>query len=82
MPISNENRDALLKALEDILDTRDKRYMFLRMEFRDMIRYIQLEGSAQNASLKIYIEFEKRGMIGSLIATLNSKFDLNLLLNL
>lgn len=82
MAISNENRDALLKALEDILDTRDKRYMFLRMEFPNLIPYIQLEGSAQNTSFNIYIEFEKQGMIGSLIATLNSKFDLNLLLNL
>ena len=79
MHISTEQRDAFLVALQEELDTRDKRYMFLRMEFREIISYINIEGSPRTTAWNIYSEFEKQGMLGSLMATMNCKFDLNLL---
>ena len=76
--ITLDCRDKLNKSLSTILDTRDKRYMFLRMEFPRTISFINLEGAANYASHEIIEEFQKRGMLGSLIACLNSKLDTNL----
>ena len=78
--ISTECRDKVLKAIQDILDTRDKRYMFLRMEFKRLVPLINLEGTPINVSWNIYEEFRKQGMVGSLIATFNGKFDTDLML--
>jgi len=68
-------RDALIEALETKLDTRDKRYMFIRMEFKTLVARIDLEGSSHQAAWNIYSEFEKQCLLGSLIASLNAKLD-------
>jgi len=68
-------RDSLIKALETTLDTRDKRYMFMRMEFREHVARIDLEGSSHQAAWNIYCEFEKQCMLGSLILALNARLD-------
>jgi hypothetical protein len=74
------NRNALIEALEFNLDTRDKRFMFLKMEFKKLVSRINLEGSAHETAWNILSEFEKQGMIGSLVATMNMKLDTNLYL--
>jgi len=68
-------RDSLLKALETTLDTRDKRYMFIRMEFKNLVAQIDLEGSPKQTAWNIYDQFSKQCMLGSLIACLNVKLD-------
>ena len=79
--LSSENLDNLLEFLSKELDTRDKRYMFLRMEFPEFIKNIDLEGSASIASYHIYDHFDKQGMVGSLMATIPCKFDTDLRIN-
>jgi hypothetical protein len=73
--LTEECRDSLLIALESSLDTRDKRYMFLRMEFKRLVARIDLEGSSMQTAYNIYNEFEKQCMLGSLISCLNVKLD-------
>ena len=82
LELTDKSRDALLRALETILDTRDKRFMFLKIEFPKVLSFINLEGSSHVVSFGIYDEFRKRGMLGSLMATLNSKLDTDLYLEL
>jgi hypothetical protein len=79
--ISSEHLDNLLEFLSKELDTRDKRYMFLKMEFPKFIKHIDLEGCAYSTSYNIYDHFDKQGMVGSLIATINCKFDTDLRIN-
>lgn len=76
--LTEKCRDSLIEALETVLDTRDKRFMFLRMEFRDVVSRINLEGSAHETAWNIYEEFRKQGMRGSLIACLNARLDCGL----
>jgi hypothetical protein len=64
------------------LDTRDKRFMFLRLMFRDLVSHINLEGSAHEAAWNMYSEFEKQGMRGSLMACMNSYLDTDLYLEI
>lgn len=78
--ITNECRDSLLSAMEEKLDTRDKRFMFLKMEFKELVSRIDLEGSAHQTAWNIFVEFEKQCMLGSLIACLNSKLNTDILL--
>jgi len=73
--ITESCRDSLLNALETQLDTRDKRYMFIRMEFKRLVAQINLEGSSKQTAWNIYDQFEKQCMLGSLIACLNAKLD-------
>jgi len=75
MNLTEECRDSLLSALETNLDTRDKRYMFLRITFKKLVASIDLEGSSRQAACNIYYEFEKQNMLGSLIACLNGEMD-------
>ena len=77
---TGDSRDKLLKALEDILDTRDKRYMFLFMEFRQILPNIQIEGSPRQTAFNIFNEFEKQQMLGSLMACMNCKLETDLYL--
>ena len=76
--ITESCRDSLLNALETQLDTRDKRYMFIRMEFKRLVAQINLEGSSKQTAWNIYDQFEKQCMLGSLIACLNAKLDTNI----
>lgn len=77
-PLNQISRHNLLKSMEDILDTRDKRYMFLRMEFKETLPQINIEGTPSQTAFNIYCEFEDRSMLPNLIHTLNFKFGLNL----
>ena len=76
--VTKATQDNIIKALEKELDTRDKRYMFLRLEFSDLLSRIVIEGSAFECAWNIYKYFEKSNMLGSLTATLNSCFDLDI----
>jgi hypothetical protein len=76
--MNEENRDNLIKAIETHLDTRDKRFMFLKICFKDLVSRIQLEGSAHDVAWNIYSEFEKQQMLGSLMACINSYFETDL----
>jgi hypothetical protein len=80
--LNTKCRQALLEALETHLDTRDKRFMFLKINFKQVLPNINLEGSPRDASWNIYNEFEKQQMLGSLMACLNVQFDCDLLLEL
>ena len=79
--LSTDNRDDLIATLSKELDTRDKRYMFLRIHFRDLVSKINLEGSAFQTSWNIYDEFNKQKMLGSLMACMNSTLETNLYLD-
>ena len=79
--ISTKSRDRLIEALQTHLDTRDKRFMFLKIEFRDLVSQINLEGSAVDTAWNIFSEFEKQQMLGSLMACINNVFDTNLYLD-
>ena len=68
----------LMKVLKIHLDTRDKRFMFLKILFPEFTSTINLEGSSSTAAFNIFNEFKKQQMLGSLIACLNNHFDTNL----
>jgi hypothetical protein len=72
--------ESLVEAIKKELDTRDKRFMFLKLEFPILVSRINLEGSAHECAWNIYFEFDKMGMTGSLMACMNTKFDLDLTL--
>ena len=75
--LKKECRDNLIDALAKELDTRDKRFMFIKCTFPHVPRIlgrINLEGSPQESAWQIYSEFEKQAMLGSLIACMNSIF--------
>lgn len=78
--ITTKSRDALIEALQTHLDTRDKRFMFLKITFKDSVPRINLEGSSHEVAWNIYTEFEKQCMLGSLMACMNSYFDTDLYL--
>ena len=69
----------VISALNNILTTTDKRYMFLKMEFPHVIPYINLEGSPNNVSTAIVSEFIRRGLVNKLINILNNKFNYKIL---
>jgi hypothetical protein len=80
--LTEEGRDALLKALGDKLDTRDKRFMFLKLSFPKLLSNIQIEGSQKQTAWNIYDHFKKQCMLGSLMACMNSYLDCDLYLTL
>jgi hypothetical protein len=80
--ITNKSRDILIDAIAKELDTRDKRFMFLKISFPKVLPMIELEGSSFNVAWNIYSEFEKQRLVGSLICCMNSYFDSNLNLEL
>jgi len=73
--IKQSSIDQLISAMEDIFDTRDKAYMFFRLEFPNVLHRLYLECSPHERAWHIYNEFERQGMIGSLMAVINSKFN-------
>ena len=79
--ITKESRDKLVEVIIKELDTRDKRFMFLKCMFShvpSLVGRINLEGSSYNSAWEIYFEFEKQNMLGSLIACMNNVFQSNL----
>ena len=80
--MTNKEKLYLISEMAAVLDTRDKRYMFIKAMFHDIdISRIQLEGSAHVTCYNIADEFEKQSMLGSLAACLNNTFDLNITIN-
>ena len=75
MPIDTKNRDKLIDALAQHLNTHDKRYMFLKMSFPKLISSIQLEGSAHDTAWNIYTAFDKQQMLGSLASSVMAHLD-------
>lgn len=76
--ITKASRDALIDAMAKELDTRDKRFMFLKVSFPKLLPMIQLEGTPFNVAWNIYSEFKKQQMLGSLMACMNGYFNSNL----
>ena len=76
------SRDMILGAIARELDTRDKRYMFLRINFPKFLPAINLEGAPRDVAWNIYSEFEKQQMIGSLSACMNGQLDTGIILEL
>lgn len=76
------SRDMILAAIARELDTRDKRYMFLRINFHECLPAINLEGAPSDVAWNIYSEFSKRQLIGSLVACMNGQLDTGLILEL
>lgn len=81
MILTEKCKDDLIAALQRELDTRDKRFMFIKICFKEILPNIDLEGSPRGAAWNIYSEFQKQQMLGSLIASLNTTFDLYLRLD-
>lgn len=52
---------AIISILAKELDTRDKRFMFLRLSFPKAIACINLEGSSMTAAWAINSYFENQG---------------------
>lgn len=75
-------RDNVINILSKELDTRDKRFMFLKCQFSRLTSRINLEGSAYQCGCEIYYEFERQKMIDSLIASLNMIFESDLYLEI
>jgi len=78
--MKNKERQALQEAIEMHLDTRDKRFMFLKMSFPDILPLINIEGSPRDTSWGIFDLFQRQQMSGSLMAIMNSTFNLDLTL--
>lgn len=73
--------EQIIRTLENYLDTRDKRYMFLKCMFPDDLPLINTEGSPREVALSIYRRFENNNMLGSLSACLNKVFETDITIN-
>jgi hypothetical protein len=78
--LTSDSREALIEALAKHLDTRDKRFMFLKICFEDLLYQINIEGSPIETSWNIYSAFDRNCMLGSLMAAMNSYLDTDLYL--
>lgn len=56
----------LLKLIQDNLDTRDKRFMFLKIVFPTIVHRIDLEGATLDFSVRLHLEFEKQNRLNEL----------------
>lgn len=61
----------LLKLIQDNLDTRDKRFMFLKILYPSFVHRIELEGSTLDFSVRLCLEFEKQNKINELEMYIN-----------
>lgn len=66
--------EKLIKAIEQILDTRDKRFMFLKLEFPFMANKVILEDIIEICSYSIFIEFKKNNLLSDLMSIFELKF--------
>jgi len=76
--LKKECRDKLIDAIAKELDTRDKRFMFIKCHFPHtprILAHINLEGNPYECAWNIYSEFEKQCMVGSFMACMNNVFD-------
>jgi hypothetical protein len=76
--MKNKERQALQEAIESHLDTRDKRFMFLKISFPELLPQINIEGSPRDTSWRFFDLFQRQQMTGSLMAHMNSVFNLDL----
>lgn len=65
----------LLLAIEKELDTRDKRFMFLKLEFPSLVLYAKLEGNIAECAASIYNEFGRLNKLEKLQSVFETKFD-------
>ena len=70
-----KTKEAMINSMVENIETHDKRYMFLKILFPDLLPNINIEGSAWRAAHEIYFHFQNQQMLGSLCATLNSYFN-------
>ena len=80
--MKTKEKNELIKAIEVYLDTRDKRFMFLKMSFPSILPQINIEGSQKETANNIYQMFEKQQMLGSFMSYMNATFDTDLLLSM
>lgn len=66
----------LVDAMAREFDTRDKAYMFLKMEFRRTLPNINLEGSPNQRAFNIWDHLNKQGEIRNLRLVLSNKLDI------
>lgn len=68
----------VMKAIIDLmclhLDTRDKRFMFLKIFFPQSLPSINIEGSPRQTCTSIYFHFDRQGMKNELAKILNKHF--------
>lgn len=80
--LTKKCKKTFIEAIQEKLDTRDKRWMFLKLTFPDRIPYIQLEGCPIDVAYNIYEDFEKNNMLGSLMAHFNGQLGCDLFLEM
>lgn len=71
-------RNEILNVLSKELDTRDKRYMFLKLNFPNTISKINLEGASYECAWLIFDEIRKHNKLEKLVELLNTHFNANI----
>jgi len=64
----------IVHKIEKVLDTRDKRYMFLKIHFPDELPFINIEGTPRQTALNIVDRFIKNDLICDLETIIFSDF--------
>ena len=67
-------KEEIKTLLENNLDTRDKRFMFLKIKFPRLVSRINLEGSISQVSFDILEEFKKQELLENLLIELKRHF--------
>lgn len=75
-------KDVLIFELSAHLDSRDKRYTFLKCCFNGVQDIIKLEGSVKEASINIYEYFKKNNSLGEIAACMNTYYNTDIYLNM
>lgn len=65
---------ALRERIAQALDTRDKRFMFLRLTFPESVNNIDLEGSPSYVAFEILKHFEYQGYLKELEEVFDKHF--------
>jgi len=65
----------LIEIIEKELNTHDKRWMFLKLEFPLLVSKINLEGATSDTASNIYFEFDKHNLLDKLKSILTDKFN-------
>ena len=73
-------REELIKAIERELYLPGLRYMFLRLQFPHVLRFIRLDGSNNVFSCHLVSEFKKHGRLNELAKVFNKKFGYDIII--
>jgi len=73
--IDRQSQERLIWALETYLDTRDKRFMFLRLMFPEALPHIDLEGTPRQTAWAISNYFMKNESLNRLMKVISQKLD-------